>query len=286
MQDNRPNPVLYQQLSSAVTLGQQQEEARRKEWQLAQPAPNAGFIEAVKRFFLKYAKFNGRASRREYWFAQLFILLVATVASALYAGGAYLEETGSTDGELIKGIGEMVVFSFLIACFIPSISVLARQLHDANMSAGFLFLLFTPGLVALPIMAMMPSNPLAVDRFPGLTREERAERRQGYLGAAIEFSDRLGSAMEDQQSRTMHDHQSHPQFRGHQQPTSSAPPPTPTHRYAVGQTVYVSGEPKIMGRITGLDSGPSYYVEFNVWGSPSRTVRAMEPNVRLPRWWD
>ena len=66
----------------------------------------------MRRFFLKYAWIDGRAPRREYWFAQLFIFLVAALASALYAGGWYLEESGSMDGASIKGTGEMIMVSF------------------------------------------------------------------------------------------------------------------------------------------------------------------------------
>ncbi|KAB8288894.1 hypothetical protein DSM100685_1690 [Bifidobacterium avesanii] len=40
------------------------------------PLPHCTFREAVKRFFTGYVRFDSRSSRREYWYAVLFVLLV------------------------------------------------------------------------------------------------------------------------------------------------------------------------------------------------------------------
>lgn len=37
-----------------------------------EPKPSVGFIDAIKMFFTKYADFNTRSRRSEYWWAALF----------------------------------------------------------------------------------------------------------------------------------------------------------------------------------------------------------------------
>ncbi|WEV58842.1 DUF805 domain-containing protein [Bifidobacterium sp. ESL0728] len=78
-------------------------------------------IEAVKRFFLKYVKFSGRASRSEYWWVQLFLLIVYFVLFFL-------------DGLLFKRAAGFINFIVELAFFIPSLSIAVRRLHDSNKS--------------------------------------------------------------------------------------------------------------------------------------------------------
>lgn len=66
------------------------------------------FGESIKTCFSKYATFEGRASRSEYWW---FFLLT-------YVGGN------------IPVVGWIIA----IAAFIPSIAVAARRLHDTGHS--------------------------------------------------------------------------------------------------------------------------------------------------------
>ncbi len=46
-----------------------------------EPKPSVGFIDAIKMFFTKYADFNTRSRRSEYWWAALFCALAGMVAS-------------------------------------------------------------------------------------------------------------------------------------------------------------------------------------------------------------
>lgn len=78
-------------------------------------------IEAVKRFFLKYVKFSGRASRSEYWWVQLFLLIAYFLIFFL-------------DGLLFRKSAGFVNLIFELALFIPSISIAVRRLHDSNKS--------------------------------------------------------------------------------------------------------------------------------------------------------
>lgn len=71
------------------------------------------FVESVKTCFSKYADFNGRAPRSEYWWFILFIVLGSFIASYL--------------GEAVHGI-------FTLATLLPSIAAAARRLHDIGKS--------------------------------------------------------------------------------------------------------------------------------------------------------
>ena len=95
-----------------------------------------GFIEAVKICFGKYAQFNGRASRSEFWFFTLFLFIY------LFVAGFLLGFVGASDEAF--GAATIVI---LIPIFIPGIAVAARRLHDINQS-GWMQCIFIPGFVA------------------------------------------------------------------------------------------------------------------------------------------
>jgi uncharacterized membrane protein YhaH (DUF805 family) len=78
------------------------------------------FLEAVKTCFIKYGDFKGRASRAEYWWYTLFIVLASLAAAA---------------------ISDQISMLFALATLLPSIAVGARRLHDTNRS-GWLVLLY------------------------------------------------------------------------------------------------------------------------------------------------
>ena len=106
------------------------------------------FVSAIKSGFSNYAKFAGRARRSEYWFWQLFVLLVSMAFSAI----------SSLDGVDAEGLPKAGIFSVLagltsLGLFLPSLSVLARRLHDVGRSAWhILYWGVLPGIVGLPLM--------------------------------------------------------------------------------------------------------------------------------------
>jgi uncharacterized membrane protein YhaH (DUF805 family) len=116
-------------------------------------------VEAVKRFWKKYAVFAGRASRSEYWWWAL--------ASAIVSG--ILNAAGSTaDGRTATSAGLSGLW--FLATIVPSLAVGARRLHDANLSALLLLLALIPvlGWIALLVMMILPPNPAGqrFDRLP------------------------------------------------------------------------------------------------------------------------
>lgn len=128
---------------------------------LDQPLYGASFGAAVARFWKKYAEFSGRASRSEYWWVQLFFLLlivplfvVLGIDVALF--GANREGPGP-----VFAVFAVLFVLFMLAAIVPSIALFVRRMHDANLS-GWLYLInlfpYLGSLVTL-VLAILPSNP-------------------------------------------------------------------------------------------------------------------------------
>lgn len=100
-----------------------------------------GFTEAIKTCFNKYATFQGRASRSEYWYWCLFYFLIFILTEVPYI-------------EYLALIAALLVV-------IPSISVGVRRLHDIGKSGWWYLVAFIPligGLILL-YFAVLDSQP-------------------------------------------------------------------------------------------------------------------------------
>lgn len=102
------------------------------------------FMDAVKTCFTKYADFNGRASRSEYWWYTLFIVL---------AGLALATVTDRLSG------------LFGLATLLPSVAVAARHLHDTNRSGWLQLIGLVPILGWLVLLYFMVQEPREPNRF-------------------------------------------------------------------------------------------------------------------------
>ena len=96
------------------------------------------FAQAIRVCLAKYAEFQGRATRAEFWWFALFVTLVTGAA-------AYLSES-------VAGI-------ISIALLLPFLAAGARRLTDADKSPWWLVFLLVPvgGLVTLAIFWAMPT---------------------------------------------------------------------------------------------------------------------------------
>ena len=103
----------------------------------------------------KYAEFNGRARRQEYWMFFLMNFLIVVLIGIL--GGIVSALLGKLGG-LISS-----VFSSLYAIFIfiPGIAVTVRRLHDTNKSGWWILLNLIPplGQLILLIFMVIDSDP-------------------------------------------------------------------------------------------------------------------------------
>jgi uncharacterized membrane protein YhaH (DUF805 family) len=129
------------------------------------------FPEAVRLFFARYADFQGRSRRSEYWWVTLFNIIVAIVAGilAVLLGGVNFET-----GEI--GPAGYVIFGLLglyaLAIIIPSIALFVRRLHDINQT-GWIYL----GLILLgvvPLINLLASiAQIVIACIPGTVGENK-----------------------------------------------------------------------------------------------------------------
>jgi uncharacterized membrane protein YhaH (DUF805 family) len=100
----------------------------------------------------KYAVFDGRSRRKEYWLFVLFNLIIALVLG--FIDGAL----GLADTE--TGYGPLGLI-YALAVLVPSIAVGVRRLHDTDRSGWWLLIVFIPiiGAVVLVVFFLIDSQP-------------------------------------------------------------------------------------------------------------------------------
>lgn len=121
------------------------------------PAASVSFQEAIASGFRNYAVFRGRASRSEYWYWALFLLLAAFGVGVVL--GFIL--TVMFDEFVIDSLlFDVLFYLLLLPLLLPTLAVTARRLHDAGMSAWFILLEFIPwlGVVASIIFGLLPGQ--------------------------------------------------------------------------------------------------------------------------------
>jgi uncharacterized membrane protein YhaH (DUF805 family) len=112
------------------------------------------FIEALTK---KYATFEGRARRSEYWYFMLFYFLAVVVLSFIDVfTGMYNEEYGFG---LLSAL-------FMVATILPSLAVTVRRLHDTDRSGWWVLLNLIPfiGAIIVLVFTVLDSQPGA-NRF-------------------------------------------------------------------------------------------------------------------------
>lgn len=139
------------------------------------PAYSIGFRAAVRRFWSKYARFDGRASRAEYWWTYLFLAIgYAITLTVLYGGLGLWYATSDGEGVptgFVFPIGVLLTVGWFIATVVPWLALEARRLHDANLSGFLLFIHLAswPGALVVFILTQLSPNPLGrrFDAPPG-----------------------------------------------------------------------------------------------------------------------
>ena len=99
------------------------------------------FGTAINTCLKKYAQFQGRASRREFWYFVLFAFLMHCAAGVL-------------DNAFGFGVTRPLNALVFVGLFLPQLAVGARRLHDTDRSGWWQLLMFIPviGWVALVIL--------------------------------------------------------------------------------------------------------------------------------------
>ena len=84
---------------------------------------------AVPAVFRKYVVFNGRATRSEFWWWILFIVLVS-VALSMVDGAVIAPMTGHEAFD--RDAGQPLQLGFNLATLLPTLAVTVRRLHDTE----------------------------------------------------------------------------------------------------------------------------------------------------------
>lgn len=145
------------------------------------PVPGISFGGALVRFFQKYARFSGRASRSEFWWMYLWSLILSVVLgliavavmvpaiTSLLRSDAFNTETAEAALAASKAmwgmIGGFAVLWVIIAVIelaivVPWLAMIVRRLHDSNKSGHLAWLLLIPsvGHLIVLILCLMPSE--------------------------------------------------------------------------------------------------------------------------------
>jgi uncharacterized membrane protein YhaH (DUF805 family) len=77
----------------------------------------------------KYAIFEGRASRAEFWYFHLFSFIIYF---GLFFIDSLLRTTPYTEGTIFALI-------YLLVIFVPEVAVAVRRMHDVGQSGWFIF---------------------------------------------------------------------------------------------------------------------------------------------------
>jgi uncharacterized membrane protein YhaH (DUF805 family) len=132
---------------------------------LSQPLYGASIVQAITRFFKKYATFSGRASRSEFWWAYLAYVVVGAVIYIPLNALGVTSVTVTDDLQVVYGPGFWAVWTIslvvTLALIVPSLALTWRRLHDTNKSGGFFFLAFIPfvGPIILIVLLALASDP-------------------------------------------------------------------------------------------------------------------------------
>jgi len=105
----------------------------------------------------QYTDFSGRARRTEYWMFTLFNMIFTLLT--LFIGALLGTALFGASGTVIGSMGLYVLY--LIAIFIPGLSVFVRRLHDTENSGWMFFILLIPliGSIWVFVLMIMDSKP-------------------------------------------------------------------------------------------------------------------------------
>ncbi|MFJ3385872.1 MULTISPECIES: DUF805 domain-containing protein [unclassified Curtobacterium] len=137
------------------------------------PWYGAGIGDAIGRFFRKYARFDGRASRSEFWWwfltnaiiaallGAVVAIIVTTTGTREWSTDVYGRTTSQLHTESIWWLVPIWIWAaWFLGTAVGNIALMVRRLHDVNLSGFFAFFFVnTLGWIVLWVMAMLSPNP-------------------------------------------------------------------------------------------------------------------------------
>ena len=126
--------------------------------------PHFTLISAHNNLFKKYAQFNGRSRRSEFWKAMLaifIVMLVFLIPLGIVVADAYANGYSSDFAYMITGFGIFALSIYSLIILVPTWALTVRRLHDIGKSGWFALLSLIPyvGSIIIIIFAAMDSQP-------------------------------------------------------------------------------------------------------------------------------
>ncbi len=118
------------------------------------------YVEVLK----KYAQFDGRARRKEYWFFALINILISMVLG--FMGGIVLGLSGHSQDPTYAFLGLGLICLYSLAVLVPGLAVTVRRLHDTNRSGWWIFISLVPlvgGIILL--IFMLQDSQLGANQY-------------------------------------------------------------------------------------------------------------------------
>ncbi|GAN88890.1 hypothetical protein Gbfr_001_107 [Gluconobacter frateurii M-2] len=121
--------------------------------QVASPAADISFAEAIRSCFRKVTDFQGRSRRKEYWYFRIFVIFCSILSSLISHDLRH-------NGGVVIGLLGIASFFAWIYLFVVDLSVSVRRLHDSGRSGWWVLLYFTIiGIIPLFIMMCFDTDP-------------------------------------------------------------------------------------------------------------------------------
>ena len=124
------------------------------------------FGEAVRTCLKNYATFDGRATRSQFWWFYLFVVIVSAIGYApflmftLIAAGASDGSAVATLFVVLAIIWVIVWIAAYLALIVPLLAVGCRRLHDRGQTGWWQLLMLVPcGSIVLLVFWVMESMP-------------------------------------------------------------------------------------------------------------------------------
>ena len=113
------------------------------------------YIEVLK----KYAEFNGRARRKEYWMFTLFNCLI--YFGYCIVAMVFVALSGRNGAPAAALVMFLPLWLYALAVIVPGIAVSIRRLHDTGKSGWWILISFVPlvGGIILLVFMCMDSQP-------------------------------------------------------------------------------------------------------------------------------
>ena len=135
------------------------------------------FTSAIKQCYHKAFTLRGRASRSEYWFFCLYLLILCFVlVTIMVFMDSNLQDDDSGLVPNLMGLSILLSGLALFIHIVPMFSVTLRRLHDGNMPGWLLLLSIIPvGNLILFIFMLLPATPGDNPYGPNPHDEEKKE---------------------------------------------------------------------------------------------------------------